>query len=207
MFHLLTVFPNIAAEQGKYYLSNVLKKPQRVGVHQFVQLLEQLNTYVAQLPCGYYHPSYNPGMILANDLFTKADLASQDLWMCPHQRQDQYNLHKKGMTSVDMRSLQVSLKTIEQVCTQDKAHAQSGKKVFQKNKAGTKRPSTGATKQVPKKVRFEKSCELCKKYGGTHTMHATKDCCTYEKDRTVKANIRAAKKADKKPNPAKQSFT
>jgi hypothetical protein len=32
MFHLLTVFPNNAAEQEKYYLSNVLKKPQRVGV-------------------------------------------------------------------------------------------------------------------------------------------------------------------------------
>jgi hypothetical protein len=27
MFHLLTVFPNNAAEQEKYYLSNVLKKP------------------------------------------------------------------------------------------------------------------------------------------------------------------------------------
>jgi hypothetical protein len=37
MFHLLTVFPNNAAEQEKYYLSNVLKKPQRVGIRQFVQ--------------------------------------------------------------------------------------------------------------------------------------------------------------------------
>jgi hypothetical protein len=32
VFHLLTVFPNNAAEQEKYYLSNVLKKPQRFGV-------------------------------------------------------------------------------------------------------------------------------------------------------------------------------
>jgi hypothetical protein len=32
MFHLLTEFPNKAAEQEKYYLSNVLKKPQRAGV-------------------------------------------------------------------------------------------------------------------------------------------------------------------------------
>jgi hypothetical protein len=37
MFHLLTVFPNNAVEQEKYYLSNVLKKPQRVGICQFVQ--------------------------------------------------------------------------------------------------------------------------------------------------------------------------
>jgi hypothetical protein len=36
MFHLLTVFPNNAAEQEKNYLSNMLKKPQRVGIPQFV---------------------------------------------------------------------------------------------------------------------------------------------------------------------------
>jgi hypothetical protein len=47
MFHLLTVIPNNAAEQEKYYLSNVLKKPQRVGIYQFVQRLGQLNAYIA----------------------------------------------------------------------------------------------------------------------------------------------------------------
>jgi hypothetical protein len=51
MFHLLTVFLNNAAEQEKYYLSNVLKKPQRVGVCHFVQQVEQLNAYLVQLPC------------------------------------------------------------------------------------------------------------------------------------------------------------
>jgi hypothetical protein len=51
MFNLLTVFPNNAAEQEKHYLSNVLKKPQQVGICQFVQWVEQLNAYVMQLPC------------------------------------------------------------------------------------------------------------------------------------------------------------
>ncbi len=51
MFHLLTVFPNNAAEQEKYYFSNMLKKPQRVGICQFVQRVEQLNTYAPQPPC------------------------------------------------------------------------------------------------------------------------------------------------------------
>jgi hypothetical protein len=37
-------------------------------------------------------------------------------------------------------------------------------------------------------------------------MHATKDCRRYEKDRTVEANFRTAKKAGKKPNPAKNLF-
>jgi hypothetical protein len=66
MFYLFTVFPNNAAEQEKYYLSNVLKKPQHVGIHQFVQRLEQLNTYIAQLPCWYYSPNYNACMRPAN---------------------------------------------------------------------------------------------------------------------------------------------
>jgi hypothetical protein len=59
-------FLNNTAEQEKYYHSNVLKKPQRVGICQFVQRLEQLNVYVAQLPCWYYSPSYNAGMTLVN---------------------------------------------------------------------------------------------------------------------------------------------
>jgi hypothetical protein len=44
MFHLLTVFPNNAAEHERYYITNVLKKPQRVSIRQFVQHVEQLNS-------------------------------------------------------------------------------------------------------------------------------------------------------------------
>ncbi len=145
-------------------------------------------------------------MMPANVLFTEANLASHILRMCPQQWQDQYNLHEKGATPMDMRSLQVSLEAIERVCTPEKAHAQSGEKASHKNKAGAKQPSTGATKQAPKKVHFERSCKLCKKHGGVHTTHATKDCCRYEKNGTMKANFRTAKKAGKKSNPAKQSF-
>jgi hypothetical protein len=39
-----------------------------------------------------------------------------------------------------------------------------------------------------------------------HSTHATKDCRKYEKDKIAKANFRAAKKAGKKSNPAKQLF-
>ncbi len=138
MFHLLTMFPNNTAEQEKYYLSNVLKKPQQVGVCQFVQPVEQLNAYVAQLPCWYYSPSYNPGMILAYVPSTEADLASHVLWMCPHAWQDQYNLHGKGMTLMDMRLLLTSLKAIERVCIQENTNVHSGKKASTKSKTGTK---------------------------------------------------------------------
>jgi hypothetical protein len=107
---------------------------------------------------------------------------------------------------MDMHTLQASLKAIERICTHEKAHVSSGEKASHKNEAGAKRPSTGATRQVPKKICFEKSCELCKKHGGAHTTQATKDCRRYKKDGTVKANFHAAKKAGKKPNPAKQLF-
>ncbi len=126
--------------------------------------------------------------------------------MCAHQWQDQYKLQEKGMTPMDMRSLQASLEAIKHVSTPEKAHAPSGKKASHKNKVGAKQPSTGATKQAHKKIHFEKSCKLCKKLGGAHTMHATKDCCKYKKDRMVKANVHATKKAGKKPNPEKQLF-
>jgi hypothetical protein len=184
----------------------MLKKPQRVGICQFVQHVEQLNAYVVQLPCWYYSPSYVSGMSPVNIPFTEADLVSHVLRMCPHQWQDQYNLQKKGMTPMDMRTLLASLEAVEHVCTHEKTHVTSGEKASQKSKAGTKRPSTGATLRVPKKVCFEKSCELCKKHGGAHTTHATKDCRKYKKDRTLKPNFHTAKKAGKKPNPAKQLF-
>ncbi len=206
MFHLLTVFPNNAAEQEKYYLSNVLKKPHRVGICQLVQRVEQLNAYVAQLPCWYYSPSYNAGMTPAYVPFTEAYLASHFLRMCPHQWQDQYNLQERSMTPMDMRSLQASLKAIKHMCTHEKTHVPSGEKASHKNEAGAKRPSNGATKQAHKKVRFKMSCKLSKKFGGVHTPHATKDCRKYEKDGTAKADFRTAKKVGKKPNPAKQSF-
>ncbi len=94
MFHLLTVFPNNAAEKKKYYLSNMLKKPQRVGVCQFIQRVEQLNAYIVQQPCWYYSPAYNASMTPANGPFAEADLASHVLRMCPHQWQNQYNLQE-----------------------------------------------------------------------------------------------------------------
>jgi hypothetical protein len=41
MFHLLNAFPINAEEQEKYYITNVLKKPQRANVCQFVCHVEQ----------------------------------------------------------------------------------------------------------------------------------------------------------------------
>jgi hypothetical protein len=113
MFHLLTAFSINAAEQEKYYISNVLKKPQRVNVHKFVRRVEQLNAYIAQMPCFFYSPNANASPKPENVPFNKAELGAHVLHMCPIQWQDQYNLNKKGMTPMDKRSLLISLEAIE----------------------------------------------------------------------------------------------
>jgi hypothetical protein len=98
MFHLLTMFPINAAEQEKYYITNVLKKPQRINVRQFVRRLEQLNANIAQMPCFYNSPHANASIKPENVPFMDAKLGAYVLCMCPLMWQDQYNLNKKGMT-------------------------------------------------------------------------------------------------------------
>jgi hypothetical protein len=44
MFHLLTAVPINAAEQEKYCITNVLEKPQRINVRQFIRHVEQLTS-------------------------------------------------------------------------------------------------------------------------------------------------------------------
>jgi hypothetical protein len=121
MFHLLTTFPINAAEQEKYYISNVLKKPQRINVCQFVRQVEQLNAYIAQMPCFYYNLHANASIKPKNFPFTEAELGAHGLCMCPLPWQDQYNMNKKGMMPMDMRLLLTSLEAIECVCTHERA--------------------------------------------------------------------------------------
>ncbi len=140
-----------------------------------------------------------------NVSFPEADLVSHVLRMCPYKWQDQYNLHEKGGAPTDMRSLLQSLEAIERVCGQE-GSAKSNPSRYEKpsgsKKKGTKQPGTESSR-VPKKVRTEKHCNLCKKHGGAYTTHNTHDCRRFEKDGTEKANFRVAKKGGKKPNPTK----
>jgi hypothetical protein len=71
---------------------------------------------------------------------------------------------------------------------------------------GKKRPGTDPAVCVPKKVQFEKNCNLCKKHGGTHTTHTTCEYRKYEKDGTEKSSFHTAKKGGKKNYPVNQNF-
>ncbi len=209
IFHLLTAFPINAAEQEKYYISNVLKKPQRINISQFVWHVEQLNAYIAQMPCFYYSPNANASTKPKNVPFMEAELGAQVLRMCPLPWQDQYNMNEKGMTLMDMRLLLTLLEAIERVCTYEKGKSntfEKSDKSSNKGEKGKKRPGTNSTVWVPKKVRFEKHWDLCKKHGGAHTTHNTSDCRMFEKDRKEKSSFRAAKKGEYNWNPVNQNF-
>ncbi len=75
-----------------------------------------------------------------------------------------------------------------------------------KSKKGKKCPGTNSTVRVPKKVRFEKHCDLCKKHGGAHTTHKTCYCSRFEKDGKEKSDFCPAKKGGKKGNPVNHNF-
>jgi hypothetical protein len=155
MFYLLTAFPINAAEQEKYYISNVLKKPQRINVRQFIWHVEQLNAYIAQMSCLYYSPHANASTKPKNVPFTEAELGAHVLHMCPLQWQDQYNMNKKGMIPMDMRLLLMSLEAIECICTYKKGKSdniEKSDKSSNKGKKGKKCPGTNSTVWVPKKV-------------------------------------------------------
>ncbi len=84
--------------------------------------------------------------------------------MCPIQWQDQYNMNEKGMTPMDMRLMLTSLEVFKRVCTYEKGKLdsfQKSNKSSNKGKKGKKCPGTNSTARVPKKVRFEKHCNLC----------------------------------------------
>jgi hypothetical protein len=209
MFHLLTAFPINAAEQENYYISNVLKKPQRINIRQLVRHEEQLNAYITKMPCFYYSHNANASTKPENIPFTEAELGAHVLRMCPIQRQDQYNMNKKGMTLMDMHLLLTLLEAIKHICTYEKGKSDSyekSEKSFNKGEKGKKHPVTIFLARVPKKVHFEKHFNLCKNHGGAQTMHNTPDCCRFEKDEKERSNFCTAKTGGYKSNPVNQNF-
>jgi hypothetical protein len=110
------------------------------------------------------------------------------------------------MPPMDLHLLLTLLEAIEHICSHKKAKLESSEKASHKGKKGKKHPGTKSTARVPKKVYFKKHCNLCKKHGGAYTMHNTRDCHRYEKDRKEKSDFQAAKKGGKKGNPVNQNF-
>ncbi len=58
-FHLQSVFCPNAAVAVKFYITNTLKKPNRVPNRQFFVRVEQLNSYPKNLPSLFQSPKAN----------------------------------------------------------------------------------------------------------------------------------------------------
>jgi hypothetical protein len=115
-------------------------------------------------------------------------------------------MNKKGMTPMDMHSLLTLLEGIERICTYEKGKYdtfEKSDKSSNKGEKGKKCPGTDSTVRVPKKVRFEKHCNLCKKHGGPHTTRNTGDCHRFERGGKEESSFCAAKKCGYKSNPVK----
>jgi hypothetical protein len=73
--HKLTIFPAEAAEKQRYYMQQMIKKPQRVTVRQFMSRMGVLNDYLAYLTMVFDLLMAAAGTKKMNAPFDEADLA------------------------------------------------------------------------------------------------------------------------------------
>jgi hypothetical protein len=127
-FHLLDMFPNDATKQQRFYISNVLKKPQRVPVRYFFQQVEQLNSYLSHLPCTYNRPCMTAATKPVQ-AFKEAELANLLLRMCPKSWQDQYDLNQESLPQSVRRLLGVlcANSNVKEKATKESTEKATGK--------------------------------------------------------------------------------
>ena len=97
------MFRHDVAKMQRFYISNGLKKLNRVSVRDFVQQIQHLDGYFDLLPCLYYSSRVTQSIMIIGP-FDDADLASHIIRMVPRTWQDQYKL--RGVENlVDLRNL------------------------------------------------------------------------------------------------------
>ncbi len=90
--HKLTVFLADAAEKQCYYMQQMIKKPQRVTVRQYVSCMDVLNDYLAYLPTVFDLLMAVAGTKKMNVPFNEADLAGIMFNLVPSSWVNQYNM-------------------------------------------------------------------------------------------------------------------
>jgi hypothetical protein len=110
--HKLTVFPAGTAEKKWYYMQQMIKKPQRVMVHQFVLCMGVLNDYLAYQPTVFDSLMAIAGTKKMNVLFDEADLAGIVLNSVPSSWVNQYNMTHSRLPK-NPRALLNDLEAIE----------------------------------------------------------------------------------------------
>jgi hypothetical protein len=91
-FHKLTIIPVDAAEKQHYYMTQIVKKPQRAMVHQYMAHMGFLNDYLTFLPMVFNSSMAVEGTKKGNVPFNEADLAGIVLNSVPVSWMNQYNM-------------------------------------------------------------------------------------------------------------------
>ncbi len=184
--HKLTIFPADAAEKQRYYMQQMIKKPQRVRVRQFVSRMGVLNDYLAYLPMVFDLLMAIAGTWKMNMPFDEADLAGIVLNLVPFSWVNQYNMMHSTLPK-NPRALLSNLEAIKRVMDEKhsaslKAKAKEVSAASAAAKGSSKKHSTSGSSselQVPKEARPSKFCQHCKAKGGPHLTHNTKECRRY----------------------------
>eukprot|EP00804_Cyclotella_cryptica_P019135 CCRYP_020878-RA/>CCRYP_020878-RA protein AED:0.08 eAED:0.80 QI:0/0/0/1/1/1/3/0/430 len=186
LLHLQSCFAHDAGENLKFYISNCLKKPNKVRVVCAASAAaEQLR---GRPPMFVLQPERKT-MTQQVYSFTDAELACHIVHMCPLKWQDQYHLLEKCYPE-GVKSLLLILERIEVAHPVDERQSSSKPAKAQGAEQHSKKFALGAQiSKKPKQARTEythvdKNCELCKKHGGAHTTHNTAECRRYNKDGT-----------------------
>jgi hypothetical protein len=194
-----------AGKALKYYITNTLKKPNRVLICQLFVQVEQLNSYLETLPCLFNSPKANQATkkVLPLD---NAELVTHLLQMCLAKWQTQFDLMEKT-TPVSTRALLLVLENIKNNVKLDMKPSS----MIKAKGAEQKRKMESMDSHMPKKPKkegwTEKHCVQCKKHGGSHKSHNTCDCCHYNKAGTpIKINRGVGKPHSKEKKPEDMNF-
>jgi hypothetical protein len=185
--HKLTVLPADAAEKQRFYFQQVVRKPQRVTIRQYMSRMGVLNNYIAHLPSIYYSLMAVASTVKGNGIFGDGELTSIILTSMPQTRQNQYNLTHSMVPELPC-VLMPDLEAIECIMNERYNERQKAKGKAQVAKPDSKGPPSpkkwlsGGSYRVPKKACSEKICQRCKTYGGPYQTHNTNKCCKYNKD-------------------------
>jgi hypothetical protein len=117
--HKLTVFSADAAKRQRFYIQQVVRKPQRATVQQHISQMGVLNDYVKHLPPLKDSSKAVPMTKKGNILFGKADLAAIVLSSVLMLWQNQYNLNHSTVPK-STRTLLPDLEIIKQVMVEKK---------------------------------------------------------------------------------------
>jgi len=84
--------PADAAEKQHFYVQQVVRKPQRITIRQYMLRMGVLNDYIAHLPSIFYSSKAVASTVKGNVIFGDSELTSIILASTPQTWQNQYNL-------------------------------------------------------------------------------------------------------------------